>query len=192
MGSRPTADFPPFAVHGGQRWRRPAHVVPACRIPNVCFRPRADIDRSLSGSTWTEREHTLGGDTVRRHAPRLNPTYFSIAVDPATKLDLTRVFAWSLQLLSCRRQRPSPMEIPQRGDGAAAQVVESTKPETEPDVAATEPAAGALGVPAALDRGGQGMKSGVCEKARSSARVSMTEKPGAGKPHAGICAGGAG
>jgi hypothetical protein len=29
-------------------------------------------------------------------------------------------------------------------------------------------------------------------KDRPSARVSMTEEPGAGKPHAGICAGGVG
>jgi hypothetical protein len=84
------------------------------------------------------------------------------------------------------------MEIPQSGGGATAQVVESTKPEAEPDLAATESAAGAFGVPAAHGCGCKGMKSGACVKACSSARVSMTEEPGAGKPHAGICAGGAG
>jgi len=41
------------------------------------------------------------------------------------------------------------MEIPQCGGGASAQVVESTKPEAKPDLAATALAAGALGVPAA-------------------------------------------
>jgi hypothetical protein len=35
-------------------------------------------------------------------------------------------------------------------------------------------------------------ESGACVKNRSTARVSMIEEPGAGKPHAGICAGGAG
>jgi hypothetical protein len=36
------------------------------------------------------------------------------------------------------------------------------------------------------------MNRGVCVKSRFTARVSMIEEPGAGKPHAGICAGGVG
>jgi hypothetical protein len=35
-------------------------------------------------------------------------------------------------------------------------------------------------------------ESGACVKNRFTARVSMIEEPGAGKPHAGICAGGVG
>jgi hypothetical protein len=41
-------------------------------------------------------------------------------------------------------------------------------------------------------RGRAGRDRGVCVMICLAARVSVTEESGAGKPHAGICAGGAG
>ena len=49
------------------------------------------------------------------------------------------------------------------------------------------------GIVSKLERGHEDIKeSGACVKACLIARVTMTEEPGARKPHAGICVGGIG
>ena len=68
--------------------------------------------------------------------------------------------SWTLQLLPCGWQRQSPLAIRQGSDEAAAQMVESTKPEAKPDLAATEPVAGTSGVPASHGGGWQGLNRG--------------------------------
>jgi hypothetical protein len=52
--------------------------------------------------------------------------------------------------------------------------------------------AGGLPLSIAHANPADGKESGACVKYWSTARVSMIEEPGAGKPHAGIWAGGVG
>ena len=55
-----------------------------------------------------------------------------------------------------------------------------------------EQGAGAICVSPTLSTGQSDRESGTCVMDLFSARVSTTEESGAGKLHAGICAGGAG
>ena len=55
-----------------------------------------------------------------------------------------------------------------------------------------ETGSGAVCVSKALSVGQSDRESGACVKDLLSARVSMTEEPGARKSHAGICTGDAG
>jgi hypothetical protein len=84
------------------------------------------------------------------------------------------------------------MDIPQGGGQIALQVVESKESKAKPDLG--WPQAGTGGVClSSTHPNQQGIKeSGACVMNCTSARVSMIEEPGAGKPHAGICAGGVG
>ena len=74
----------------------------------------------------------------------------------------------------------------------ALQVVESKESETELDLEGTEAGTGGLCLSRTDPDPSGGDESGAGVKASPSARVSMTEEPGAGKLHAGICAGGTG
>ena len=71
-------------------------------------------------------------------------------------------------------------------------MVESAESKTKSNLAKAEKAVGKLCVstPYAADQAGR--DSGACVKVCLATRVSMFEEPGAGKSHAGICAGGAG
>jgi hypothetical protein len=84
------------------------------------------------------------------------------------------------------------MDLLQGGGEVAVQVVESTESETKSDLAEAEKGIGTLCVSEADSLGGAENESGARVKARLATRVSMSEEPGAGKPHAGICAGGVG
>ncbi len=70
--------------------------------------------------------------------------------------------------------------------------VSTPQPKTKPDLGTPQPGTGDLQVSDAHPGPGGTTESGAYVKARTSARVSTTEEPSAGKPHAGICAGGAG
>ena len=81
------------------------------------------------------------------------------------------------------------MDIPQGGGETALQVVESKESKAEPDLARHQAGVGGVRVSGTHPIQEGASESGACVKTCSSARVSMTEEPGAGKPHAGICAG---
>ena len=84
------------------------------------------------------------------------------------------------------------MDISQGGSQIALQVVESKESKAKPDLGWPQAGTGGVCLSIAYPNQQGGNESGACVKACTSARVSMTEEPGAGKPHAGICAGGAG
>jgi len=98
----------------------------------------------------------------------------------------------TLQLLSGSGKRQRSVDVLQGGGEIVVQVVESTESKAKPDLAEAERRTGTLCVSAshaAVEAGGE---SGACVSVGLATRVSMFEEPGAGKPHAGICAGGAG
>lgn len=68
-------------------------------------------------------------------------------------------------------------------------MAESSKSEAELDLGATKAVTGAPSVSSHEYRVEQNWKSGACLSAWLATSVSVSEKPGAGKPHAGICAG---
>jgi hypothetical protein len=77
-------------------------------------------------------------------------------------------------------------------DGVALQMAESTKPEKESDLGETQSVIESSDV-SGTERGHADIEeSGACVKVCLTARVTITEEPGAGKSHAGICAGGIG
>jgi hypothetical protein len=71
-------------------------------------------------------------------------------------------------------------------------VVKSTESKTKSDMGRDKASADGVCLSCTDPHQSDGNESGACVKNRSTARVSMIEEPGAGKPHAGICAGGAG
>ena len=84
------------------------------------------------------------------------------------------------------------MGILQGSGEIAVQVSESAKSETKLQLAEAETDIRALCVSELDGFGGERNGTGACVKARLATRMSMFEEPGAGKPHAEICAGGAG
>ena len=84
------------------------------------------------------------------------------------------------------------MGVLQGGSEIAVQVVKSTESKTKSDVAEAETGTGALCVSDTCPADPPDSESGACVRASLTTRVSMFEEPGAGKPHAGICAGGVG
>ena len=81
------------------------------------------------------------------------------------------------------------MAILPGGGAIALQVVESKESKAEPDLGRNQAGAGGVCLSGPYPTQSGGIESGACVKTCSSARVSMTEEPGAGEPHAGICAG---
>jgi len=98
----------------------------------------------------------------------------------------------ALQLLPCHRKRLVAWGLSPGSRETALQVVESTQPKKEFDLGTAQTGTGDLSVSDPQRGHERDTESGACVKARTSARASTTEEPGAGKPHAGICAGGAG
>ena len=71
-------------------------------------------------------------------------------------------------------------------------MVKSKESKAKSDVGWDEQGAGSVCLSGSYPEQSDRNESGACVKNCSTARVSMIEEPGAGKPHAGICAGGAG
>ena len=100
--------------------------------------------------------------------------------------------AGTLQLFPCCRKHDLTMDIPPGGGEIALQVVESKESKAKPDLGWYQAGAEGVCLSSADSFQPGGMNRRACVKTCASARVSVTEEPGAGKPHAGICAGGAG
>ncbi len=98
----------------------------------------------------------------------------------------------ALQLLPCGWKHQLTVDILPGGGQTALQVVESKGPKAESDLEGNQTGIGDVCFSDAHPVRSDGMESGACVKAHPSVRVSMTEEAGAGKPLAGICAGGAG
>jgi len=81
------------------------------------------------------------------------------------------------------------MDILQGGGQIALQVVESKESKAKPDLGWNQTGTDGVCLSSAYPNQQSGNESGACVKACTSARVSIIEEPGAGKPHAGICAG---
>ncbi len=97
-----------------------------------------------------------------------------------------------IQLLPCNGQQPGPVDVLQGSGKVAVQVVKLTESETKSDMAEAGTGAGTLCVSDAGPADKPDSESGGCVRICLTTRVSMFEEPGAGKSHAGICAGDAG
>src|SRR5262249_28848920 len=107
---------------------------------------------------------------------------------PAAQRQTPRV----LQLLRSPRERRQPARVLQQSHTDVVEVAQSTKPTPQLHVARLHRSPGALQSCPTTDRRTTQDETGSPQDLNRLAGASISEEPGARKPHAGICAGAVG